>query len=464
MANLLLVLVALTTALLGGRATGSVIPAAGAPGLDDPYFPLLGNGGYDVAHYTLDLDLDPATGAIADGRATIEATATQTLSAFNLDFRGPAISALTVDGAPAAFRRVDGELSVTPAAPIARGAAFTVEVAYRGRPEGNADRLNRGWWAIPGEEIFILGEPGGAEVWYPVNAHPRDKATYTMILTAPQPYEVVANGTLVEARAEGNATTTVWEMDEPMASYLATFHVAELVPVRDRGPDGLPIVHWFPPDATAAERAQVARVPEMIAYFETRFGPYPFDTFGGTVVAGDPQAALETQTMVIYDRSILKESTVAHELAHQWFGNSVSPAEWDDMWLSEGFATYAEALWAERIEGPAALERAIDRLVSLSTPTTGAAEPIAIGDPGPDRLFHPLVYNRGALTLHALRLELGDAAFFRLLRSWTERFRYGNAGTADFVALAEEVGGRDLDGFFAAWLGAGPLPPLPPSG
>jgi aminopeptidase N len=167
--------------------------------------------------------------------------------------------------------------------------------------------------------------------------------------------------------------------------------------------------------------------------------------------------------MVTYDQIAFQESTIAHELAHQWFGDSVSVASWSDIWLNEGFATYAALLWQDHVEGHRGLNRAVSRMQTLADMDAVAhrADPIAIGNPGPSNLFSLTVYNRGGLALHALRLTVGDDAFFRILRTWTTRHRYGNASIADFIALSEQVSGRDLGPFFAAWLGPGPIPDLP---
>ena len=171
------------------------VPSPGAAGLGDPYFPLLGNGGYEVLHYTIKLDLDIATGSILEAIAMIEATATQDLSAFNLDYRGPAIAAVAVDGSAATGarrRRAHGHSRHT----AGGRQRLHVVVRYAGTPDGGADRFTRGWWAT-GTAIATVGEPAGADVWYPVNGHPLDKATYTLAITVPAPYDVVANGRLV---------------------------------------------------------------------------------------------------------------------------------------------------------------------------------------------------------------------------------------------------------------------------
>lgn len=436
-------------------------PAPGAPGIGDPYYPLLGNGGYDAIHYTIDLDLDVEGGTIVEATTTIDALATQDLSAFNLDYRGPQIDAVTVDGAPADWKRDGGELTITPARPLPAGEPFQTEVRYHGTPDiDENDRFERGWWTTD-HSIFAVGEPAGSDVWYPVNGHPRDKATYTLMVTVPEPYEVVSNGLLDSvARSTGAAgnpstVTYTWDNQEPTASYLVMFHAAELDVTFDKGPGGITLIDAFPPDLTHEEQRRFDRVPEMIEVFTKLFGPYPFPSLGNTVFTDTPfNAALETQTMIGYDRSAVSERTIAHETAHQWFGDSVSPARWQDIWLNEGFARYAEILWADAAHGPdaaaAALQRQIAGFATVSRTADGKG--VLIGEPGADHLFTEVVYAGGALVLHELRERLGDETFFRLLQEWAARYRYSTVTTEDFIALAEDVSGEDLDAFFTDWL------------
>ena len=435
-------------------------PAPGAPGIGDPYFPLLGNGGYDVAHYTLDLDLDVEAGTILEATATIDATATQDLSAFNLDFRGPAIDAVTVNGADATWKRKRGELTITPASPLPQGVPFQTVIRYHGAPDGGESRFERGWWAT-GNSVFTVGEPAGSDVWYPVNGHPLDKATYTISITVPDPYAVVANGTLADvafihgAGDNPSKRTYTWENRAPTASYLVMFHAADLDVTTEDGPGGIAITEAFPPDLADRDAQIFAHVPEMLAVFAERFGPYPFDSIGNTVFADTSfNAALETQTMIGYDASAVSEPTVAHEIAHQWFGNSVTPTRWQDIWLNEGFARYGETLWAEAAYGPEAAAMTLRRQMSsfANASRTPDGKGVMIGDPGPDHLFTEAVYAGGALLLDDLRQRLGDEAFFDLLQEWAGRHRYGNATTEEFIALAEEISGQDLDAFFTEWL------------
>src|SRR4051794_1230299 len=337
------------------------VPSPGAPGIGDPYYPLLGNGGYDAVHYTIDLDLDVEAGSIVDATTTIDALATEDLSAFNLDYRGPQIDAVTVNGASADWKRDGGELTITPARPLPAGEPFQTAVRYHGTPQiDENDRFNRGWWTT-GHSIFAVGEPAGSDVWYPVNGHPRDKATYTLAITVPEPYEVVSNGLLKSVAqstgAAGNPSTATytWDNEEPTASYLVMFHAAELDVTFDKGPGGVTLIDAFPPDLSREEKRLFDRVPQIIEVFTKLFGPYPFPSLGNTVFADTSfNAALETQGMIGYDRSAVSERTIAHETAHQWVGDSFSPARWQDIWLKEGFWRYDGILCDEDAHGPEA--------------------------------------------------------------------------------------------------------------
>lgn len=346
--------------------TGAFAP--GADGIGDPYFPQMGNGGYDVQHYDIALRTSVEEGAIA-GSATIDAIATQDLSRFNLDFNNLQIDAITVNGAPATFTREGRELSITPGTGIATGQAFKVEVRYQGEPgetelakqEGNPLR----GWKRSEYGINASGEPSIDWMWFPVNDHPLDKATYTFRITAQDPYEVILNGTREQVVRNADGTRTfVWTMKQPMASYLVTFNVVkDYVAIEQKGPNGLPMTTYCPRELEAKCRTFFAKQPEMVAFFSETFGPYPFESYGSIVTKG-LGTALETQSLSTFASSILRapgadgENIVAHELAHQWFGDSVSLKRWQDLWLNEGFASYAAALWSAHDQGMGMDQRA----------------------------------------------------------------------------------------------------------
>jgi hypothetical protein len=602
----------------------------GADGIGDPFFPEMGNGGYDTQHYTLDLTVDAEANEIS-GTATIEAQATQDLSAFNLDFNNLAIEEITINGAPVEYVHEGRELTVTPATPLANGEVFTVAVTYHGDPEEAAQasgNIGRGWRNIDGN-IHVFGEPSVAWMWYPVNGHPLDKATYTFRITVNDPYMVVTNGLLQDTVVNDDGTLTYfWQANDLMASYLVTLNVVrDYVSQTSEGPNGLPITNYFPADKAEEYAPVFARQAEMIEYYNSVFGPYPFESYGALVVDGEMGFALETQTLSVFGSLMMgspgAEGVVAHELSHQWFGDYVSPAYWQDIWLNEGFATYATALWNTHVgntdtmdivaqrwhdmvgsDGGAQLPEksddlppadaenmpdtlsgsmlpgmfdqmppelaamasityanVIDALAHLDLndvifsaedaraflvalpegsltdqqidefiqelPADGitwqplltmlrgiqlegvefsfeelssivSALPLADvvieintldsimstlmpglmfgapgdeemgpmvitapGNPTPDSLFNPGIYQWGGLTLYALQLEVGDEAFFETLSTYVERYGDSNVTTADFIAVAEEVSGQELDEFFDLWLYSETVPELP---
>jgi aminopeptidase N len=446
-----------------GPAGSSAAPASfapGAAGAGDPYFPTYGNGGYDVAGYDLKVRYDPATDRLA-GEATITATATADLSRFNLDLVGLDVDKITVDGAPAQSTREAGELLVTPAQGLAKGKAFTTVVTYGGVPQPiTSPELGTGGWLATDDGAIALGEPESASSWFPVNDHPTDKATYTIALTVPDGLEALSNG-VPRGTTKGTDGYTTWTYAEgqPMASYLATVVIGQyrLVEGTHKGKPVLAAVTEKVPRGAAD--AAMARTTEIADFLETQFGPYPFDAYGGIVVQDDRIGyALETQTRPVYTSTFFQgpgpDWVVAHELAHQWFGDSVSVAGWKDIWLNEGFASYAEWLWGEH-EGTVTVQRAFDQEYA----STNWREPAY--DPGKNAIFGRAVYKRGAIAVHALRLTVGDQAFFDILKTWTGEKRNANATTEEFVALAERVSGKDLDGFFDAWL-TGTTPPAKP--
>lgn len=444
---------------------------SGAPGVGDSLYPDFGNGGYDVQHYTLELNINDVATSDLDGMTTIEARATQNLSSFNLDFIGFEIEEVTVNGQPADHRRRSQELTITPSTPLSENELFTVEVQYEGSPEqvrSVALPFQTGWIPFDGGS-FVLSEPDGAASFFPVNDHPLDKASYTFRVTVPEPFEVAANGVLTETIDHGETTTFLFEARDPMASYLATVNIDEFDLETSQAENGIPIRNYYSTGLPENIRRPFERQDEMLVYFSELFGPYPFEVYGALVLDTRLGAALETQTLSIFGLDMIEpahmessEQVVAHELAHQWFGNSVSLADWRDIWLNESFATYAQGLWTEHTEGPAALDAWIRELYRFVLENQEALPPP--GDPPADRLFNAGVYYWGALGLHALRLEVGDEVFFEILKTYHEEYEGGNAATADFIAVAEEVSGKELSAFFDSWLYSEELAPIPALG
>ena len=458
-----------STALLAPEAASApepvarcgVGPTAGALGAGDAYFPRYGNGGYDVEHYDLAIRYGPAKHHLR-GIATISAVATQDLSCFSLDLVGLTVGAIGIDGVPATWTRTNHELVVTPARPLDLGAGFETVVRYEGRP--TTFRL-RGLGAPAGfiptsDGAIVAGEPESAAGWFPANDHPVDRASYTFRITVPTGFDVVANGVRESRTTTGRWTAHVWQAHDPMASYLATFDVGEWDMRFRETASGLPVIDAVDPDVHGVN-ASLRREPEIVSFLESRFGPYPFESVGAIVPdTGRLAFALETQTRPVYSRYFFPYSgpyVIVHELAHQWFGDLVAVDRWQHIWLNEGFATYAEWLWSEH-EGSATTQESFEYLWNV----IGKDSPfwrLVIGDPGAEDLFHDAVYLRGAMTLQALRNEVGDDAFWTILHSWTQMHAFATGTTEAFVALSEQVSGQQLDDLFDLWLFTPGRPP-----
>ena len=432
----------------------------GAAGAGDPYFPTYGNGGYDVGGYDLALRYDPTSGELG-GTATITATATEDLDRFDLDLAHLSVQRVTVNGVAAATKTTGNELVVTPRDGIVHGAAMTVVVAYGGKPSQlQNSELGAGGWLRTKDGAVALGQPESASTWYPVNDHPTDKATFRLAMTVPDGLEVISNGVPGPSESKDGWTTWRWAEGSPMASYLSTVAIGRYrisSSTHAGKPMVIAIADSLPADGAAA--TSVGRTGEIADFLATQFGPYPFDAYGGIVVDDDRIGyALETQSRPAYGETFFvggaNPTVVAHELAHQWFGDSVALQRWQDIWLNEGFATYAEWLWSEH-SGRATVAQNFDRVYG----SFNFQE--APGDPGSARLFGEAVYLRGGMTVYALRQTIGDAAFARLLTTWTAAHKDGNATTADLIALAEQVSGQKLGDFFQAWLYGKTRPPRP---
>ncbi|WP_374728281.1 M1 family metallopeptidase [Catenuloplanes atrovinosus] len=438
----------------GGGGVG-----AGADGLGDPYFPRYGNGGYDVGHYDIRVRYDPDSDRLS-GNVAISATAVMPLRRFNLDFEGLPVSRAVVAGRPATTRQRGSELQVTPESELT--GAFTVELEYAGVPTMIPEAaLGRGGFRHTDDGAVVIGQPESASSWFPVNDHPLDKATYRVEITVPEGRTALSNGVPDGSTTADGWTTWRWAERVPMASYLATMVVGDFRVQsgshRDR-PMVTAVAASIP--AGGVEDAALARTGEIADFLEERFGPYPMEAYGGVIVADETvKFALENQSRPVYGPDYFRREDdgtwlVAHELAHQWFGNSVSIAGWQHIWLNEGFATYAQWLWDEHNRGAA--------VQTVFEATYGATDwSVRTGDPGRANIFSNGVYHRGALTVHALRLTVGDEAFFDILKTWTAERRNGNVVTADFVALAERVSGESLRPLFDAWLFGTTQPPVP---
>jgi aminopeptidase N len=447
---------AVTVALVASALSAVPADAAPSPGAEsakDRLYPTIGNGGYDVDHYDLALDYRPRTQRLS-GTATITARATQDLSRFTLDYAGPSVSAVTVDGRPSPVQRLrrTKKLRITPTVPVVAGATFTVAVTYAGRPRPTASAGPAEGFIPTDTGAVVTSEPVGSRTWFPSNDVPYDKATATLRMTVPKGLEVVGNGVLESRVPVPTGTTFTWVEDEPLSTYLLTANVGRFRISTSTGPGGIPIYDAVERSVAreTKEAAGIAAQADVLAVFSKRFGAYPFRTAGSTVF-DEPQLgfALENQGRPTYSFAP-DPSIVAHELAHQWFGDAVGLRRWSDIWLNEGFATWAQWYYEARLKGYGPLRSRLRGVLRLRDREFWRVAPGAPRDS--QELFDEAVYVRGAATLEALRARIGDARFEVLLRRWYAEHRAAPATTGQFVALAEEVAGRDLTPFFRAWL------------
>jgi aminopeptidase N len=434
--------------VLTGTATAAVF-SPGSAGLGDPFFPNAGNGGYDVSHYGLTLSYEPGSNELT-GTAVITATATQDLSRFNLDLRGFSISRLLVNGAASGFTREEvHELVITPSVGLPDGSTFAVTIDYAGTPQvvTDPDQSIEGW--VPTDDgAYVVNEPQGSPAWYPANDNPQDKARYDFRVTVPDGLTVMANGVLVSRTSSGGKTTWVWSETDLMAPYLATATLGRFdLTISQVGS----IPAYVAVDPTLPKGNVLRKLPEITEFYISIYGPYPFNAVGAVVDdAKEVGYSLETQTKPVFWH-VPDEATLAHEISHMWYGDSVTLSQWPDIWLHEGFATWSEWIWSEH-SGNKTAQKYFDNLYNTPAQDTAFWTPPPAIPGSPVFLFNGTIYDRGGMTLQALRQKVGDFAFFQILRQWAAENRYGNVTTSEFIALSEQVSGMDLDHFFDVWL------------
>ena len=485
------------------RAKRRLVVPAGPPGpppptppdygpgprtLGDPLFPEVGNGGYDAQHYGVELNWTAANAFVAGTGVTMTAEATQDLSELSLDLEGLTVDTVTVDGAQAGFARVapvacssappcpPTKLVITPGDPIETGDEFTVRVAYTGTPmrHTDPDGSDEGWTDTP-DGAFVVNEPVGAMTWIPVNNHPIDKASYDFELTVPTGRTAIGNGELVSPPVDnGDGTTTWrWAMEQPMSTYLSTSTVGLFDFAQSTTPHGLAVQSFLDSGFTDPEKlvalSTIDRQVEIVDYFTGLFGAYPFDSTGVVADEADVGYALEVQTKSHFPSPVVDPVTLAHEVAHQWFGNSVTLQSWKDIWLNEGWATWSE--WQWDYEENNGLLSPAQQFDLNYTPGAGACpadkwcQPPS--EPTAATMFSTFpVYTRPAMMLEALRQIVGTGRFLDLARAWHADRRYAHGTTAEFVALAKQrsgLAGADLtklDDFFGQWLGGTTMPTI----
>jgi aminopeptidase N len=419
----------------------------------DTYYPERGHPAVDVLHYDLALTWSPGKKELT-GAATLAVRAAKDTDTVTLDFaRRLTVDGVTVDGRPVAARREGDRLIVPPGRRLAANATVVIAVRYHGRPREahfdaeRADSRRLGFAVHRDGSAVALQEPYGAFTWYPSNDQPSDKALYDVAITVPKGWAGVSSGTFQGRTARGKTAVYRWHSGDPMASYLVTFVADRLTMVRQKGPHGLPLTYWLRAKDRRKNLATLRRSPKILAWLEKRLGRYPFPS-GGAVIAGD--SGMETQQMVTV-MSGLPDNVYAHEYAHQWFGDAVTPRTWRDVWLNEGFAMYFEFMYvAEHDPRAYPLGRIMDNVRR-----DDAELRRKYGPPGRYRkraFASENVYLCPAVMLHEIRQRVGDRKFFTMLRGWVREHRGGNQDRKAFAAWVEQSTGKNLTALINRWL------------
>ncbi len=427
----------------------------------DPYLPASGDNGYRVRHYDLAVTYRPETNRL-DGHAELRVTTRRAVGEVSFDLAGLTVAKVLVDGArPKRFAQRGPKLVVSLAHAVPDGTELDIRIAYSGHPKPVRGPWGEVGWEELRDGALVAAQPNGAPSWMPCNDHPSDKAGYRIAVTCDSPFTVIANGRLVSRTTRASRTTWVYEQAEPMASYLATVQIGRYER-RGLSSSVVPQHAVAPARLAKAVDSAFGRQDRMMRCFTNRFGQYPFPAYT-VVVTSDPlEIPLEAQGMSIFganhvDGHRSHERLVAHELAHQWFGNSLTLRSWSDIWLNEGFACYAEWIWSQDSGGQAAQAHAERHWARLQA----APQDLILTDPGPELMFDDRVYKRGALALHALRCAVGTASFFDVLRAWTAQNLHGWVTTEAFLAHVARTAGEPARALLIPWLHERRLPPLP---
>ena len=435
-----------------GSAAPGTEPGTSQP-VNDPVYPDYGNPDIDVLHYDLDLAWQPTRKRL-DGVATIKIRVAAPTKVLKLDFSSAYdIKAVTLTGAATQGKVAKGDLTVTSDAEFRAGDVVTLTVDYSGVPKpvkmpSDRDDFAEGLGLRAGSDgsAWTMQEPYGAFTWYPVNDHPSDEALYDIDVTVPKGWSGIANGQLTDTVTNGDTTTFTWHSRDPVASYLTTLAVGKYTKVTDTGPRGLPITYWLRTGHDEGMRPVFERTPEIIEWLEKRYGPYPFASAGIVSVAST--SAMETQQMITLGGDLVDQMSgsevekreylaevIAHELAHQWFGNSVTPRDWRSVWLNEGMAMYAEGEWL--IDDGFADRRS---WVAWLREMDVASRPVA-GPPGKwdkEHFAENNIYVGPALMLYAFRREIGGSAVDKLLRDWVQTQRNQPVDRETFTAFVQQ--------------------------
>ncbi|MBK4142130.1 M1 family peptidase [Corynebacterium macginleyi] len=437
------------------------LPTAFSRSHTDPYTGVDFNLGFKVTHYRLDLNyrVEPN---LLDGEAILSVHAVENLTSLTLDLGGAMVARrVTAKHAPRVtkFHQSSGKLRLRFAEEIAADTKFELHIRYGGSPRPIRTTWGEIGWEETESGALVASQPNGAPSWFPCDDTLSEKALYDIIITADSPFTVISNGELVSRKASGSTTQWHYRTRHPMATYLATVQVGEFSSY-SLGPN---TQAWAPAFLRDRVRGEFSQQQEMVDFFSSIYGPYPFPTYQVVITEDELEIPLEAQGLSIFGSNHVKgdhafERLIAHELSHQWFGNSVGLSEWKDIWLNEGFACYSEWLWGEH-KGAVSARRAARSHYHV---LTRKRQDIQISDPGARDMFDDRVYKRGALAVHAIHRLLGDA-FFPTLSSYLTQHQHSVVQSGDLLSAFRSAApdAALFDTTVTAWLDETALPKFP---
>jgi aminopeptidase N len=412
-----------------------------------------GEAGFDVLHYVIDIDIDIVAKSVAGSVAVEFVVTAATLDSMFLHLHdGMNVSGVALGATPLAYTHASGVIDIDLGATYVLDDTVTVTVDYDGFPISQGLRFH---WIV----VYNLNEPDMARNWFPCYDEPWDKATSEMIATVPDERFCASNGLLLSEVDNLDGTKTYhWRTDYSCSTYLISVAAAQYVTFSHwyhySPTDSMEMPYWVYPEKLTQAQIDFAPAPAMMQFFSDTFGQYPFVAEKYGTALAQVGGAMENFTCTTYGAVLVTgdnryDWVVAHEIGHSWWGNSVTIADWEHMWLNEGFATYSDALWAEHVGGDAALDaRMEDFKVEYFDEDATSRFPTY----DPVILFGATVYEKGAWILHMLRYVVGDAVFFDILRTYQATYAHGNATTDQFQAVCESVSGMDLTAFFDEWV------------